>query len=62
LARRKLLHAVKALQEKGTQPPGVDPQTHKVRSASFLLPKNQNYSDAAQEYLQAHPGKPHESL
>ncbi len=62
LARRKLLHAVKALQEEGTQPPGVDPQTHKVRSASFLLPKNQNYSDAAQEYLQAHPGKPHESL
>ena len=62
LARRKLLEAIKELQEEGTAPPGVDPDTHKVRSAAVLLPRGEPYHEAAQEQLRAAPGKRHASV
>ncbi len=62
LARRKMFEALKALQEEGKLPPGVDPETHKVRSASVLLPRDQAYQEAAQEHLRAVPGRAHASV
>lgn len=62
MARRKLFKAVTNLQEKGEMPPGLDPETHKVRSASVLLPRDQAYEDVAQEHLRASPGTPHASV
>ena len=62
MARRKLFKAVTNLQEKGEMPPGLDPETHKVRSASVLLPRDQAYKDVAQEHLRATPGTPHASV
>ena len=62
LARRKLLQAVKEMQEEGRPPPGLDPDTHKVRSAAFLLPRDQAYAEAAREHLRASPGTTHASI
>ena len=62
MARRKLFKAVKAMQENGEIPPGLDPETHKVRSVSILLPRDQAYKDAAMEHLRASPGTPHASV
>jgi phthalate 4,5-dioxygenase len=49
-ARRCLLNAVKTL-ENGEQLPGLDPESHKVRSASVLLPKGVPFHEGAQEAL-----------
>jgi phthalate 4,5-dioxygenase len=62
LARRKLLAAVADFEENGTPPPGVDPETHAVRSASILLPRDQAYAEAASEHLRAVADKPHASV
>jgi len=62
MARRKLVEAVTRLEEDGVIPPGVDPETHKVRSASFLLPRDQRYVEAAAEALRVQPGKPHATV
>ncbi|MFB3078534.1 MAG: hypothetical protein ACE1Y4_11080 [Lysobacterales bacterium] len=62
MARRKLLKAVKKLQEEGEMPPGLDPEMHKVRSASVLSPRDQDYKDVAQQHLRATPGIPHASV
>jgi hypothetical protein len=56
MARQRLLRAVKALEQSGTTPPGVDPVHQRVRSASVVLPSDQSYQDAAHEALIAHPG------
>lgn len=62
MARRKLLNAVSDFRENGDTPPGVDPETHKVRSASVLLPREKTYEDGAMDYLRAAPGTPHASV
>ena len=62
MARRKMLKALKAMQEGDELPPGVDPEAHKVRSASVILQENQAYHEAAQADLWASPGKPHRSV
>ncbi len=56
MARQRLLKAVKALEEKGTVPPGVDPAHHRVRSAAIVLPPDQPYAIAAGEALKVRPG------
>ena len=61
-ARRKLLQALEAMQETSELPPGVDPETHKVRSASVLLAEDKAFYEAAQADLWAVPGKPHASV
>ncbi len=62
LARRKMLKALEELRDNGTLPDGVDPKLHKVRSAAFLLPRDQTYAEAARELLRVVPGKPHASV
>jgi phthalate 4,5-dioxygenase oxygenase subunit len=58
MARQRLMRAAKALAEKGTLPPGRDPEEMKVRSAAVILPPDQPYKDAAREALRAKPGVP----
>lgn len=62
LARRKLLKAVKELQEKKIIPPGVDPEEHKVRSASLLLPREQPMAEGASEAVRVAEGQRHVSV
>jgi hypothetical protein len=56
MARQRLLRAAKALADKGTLPPGVDPAHHLVRSAALILPPDQAYKDAASEALKVRSG------
>jgi hypothetical protein len=55
MARQRLMRAVRAL-EKGEPPPGIDPATHRVRSAAVVLPRDAAFADAAREALTARPG------
>jgi hypothetical protein len=57
MARHRLRKAAQALQ-KGSPPPGLDPVTHRVRSASIVLPPNVAFKDAAKEALIAKEGVP----
>ena len=60
-ARRRLLDAVAAL-AKGVSPPGLEPETHRVRSASFVSSASR-FKDAAQEAsLSAEAGTAHVSI
>jgi phthalate 4,5-dioxygenase oxygenase subunit len=61
LARRKIFAAIEAV-EKGETPMGVDPESHKVRSASVLLKRELAYNEAAGDALRAAPGVPHASV
>ena len=50
-ARQCLLKAVKAL-ENGEKLPALDPSTHRIRSASVLLPKGVPFQEGAKEALE----------
>ena len=56
MARQRLLKAARALADKGTIPPGVDPEHHKVRQAALLLKRDVPYKDGAKEALKAKKG------
>jgi phthalate 4,5-dioxygenase len=56
MARHRLMRAAKALVDKGTVPPGVDPEHHKVRSVSIVLPPDQAFKEGAKEALVGRPG------
>jgi hypothetical protein len=62
MARHRLMRAAKALVDKGTIPPGVDPEHHKVRSASVVLSPDQAFKDAAKEALTSRPGVAHATV
>ena len=62
MARNRLLRAAKALAEKGEAPPGLDPATHRVRSAAVVLPADQQFHVAAREALMARDGMPPASV
>ncbi|HEX7071602.1 MAG TPA: hypothetical protein VF190_12380, partial [Rhodothermales bacterium] len=62
MARRKMFKALKDLQENGQPPASVDPETHKVRSASLLLPEGQAFVDGMGDAVRVTPGKPHASV
>lgn len=49
-ARRAVLNACKNLMN-GIEPPGLDPETHKVRAAAVLLPNNAPFQVAAKKHL-----------
>ena len=51
-----------ALKEKNATPPGTDPETHLVRSASIILPPGVPFMDGAGEGLRARKGVAHTSL
>jgi phenylpropionate dioxygenase-like ring-hydroxylating dioxygenase large terminal subunit len=55
MARHRLMRAAKALQ-KGVEPPGRDPVTQRVRSASLVLPPDVPFAEAAKDALRAQPG------
>ena len=56
MARNRLLKAARALADKGTVPPGVDPEHHKVRQAALLLKRDVPYKEGAKEALKAKKG------
>jgi len=62
MARHRLLRAAKALAEKGTLPPGRDPEHQRVRSAAVVLPADQPFKDAAKDALVARAGVAHTSV
>ncbi|HXT80655.1 MAG TPA: Rieske 2Fe-2S domain-containing protein [Acetobacteraceae bacterium] len=57
-ARDRLARAARALADKGVAPPGTDPTTHRVRSASLVLPSDQPFHEAAREALTVRAGVP----
>lgn len=61
MARRMLFKALKNLEEDDQPPPSTDPETHKVRSASLLLPEGQEFKDSAEHVVRPTAGKPHTS-
>ncbi|HXF86825.1 MAG TPA: Rieske 2Fe-2S domain-containing protein [Xanthobacteraceae bacterium] len=54
MARHRLMKAARDL-EKGVTPPGLDPATHQVRSASLVLPCDVPFQIGAKEALIARP-------
>ena len=56
MARHKLMRAANALVKNGTLPAGRDPQHHRVRSASVILPPGVPFKDAAKDALIAREG------
>ena len=52
--RQRLLNAVKALQDQGVPPPGVDePEVYRVRSGGIILPKDADWIEATRERRKA---------
>jgi phthalate 4,5-dioxygenase len=62
MARHRMLKAVKALNDKGITPPGVDPAHHRVRSAAVVLPPDQPFKEGAREALTVREGTAHASV
>ena len=62
LARRKIFSAIEAFEKNGEIPQGVDPEHHKVRSVSVLLPKEEKFIEGADEALRVKEGEPHTSV
>jgi hypothetical protein len=61
MARHRLRRAALELQ-KGIEPPGLAPESHRVRSATFVLPVGLPFADAKREALKVHEGVPHTSI
>jgi phthalate 4,5-dioxygenase len=61
MARHRLRKAAVELQ-KGKQPPGLDPECHRVRSASFVLPIGMPFDKANSEAFKAKEGVAHTSI
>jgi phenylpropionate dioxygenase-like ring-hydroxylating dioxygenase large terminal subunit len=53
MTRHRLSKAALALQQKGVQPPGVDPSAHRVRPAGVVLPPDVSFKEGAKEALVA---------
>jgi phthalate 4,5-dioxygenase len=56
MARRRLKRALIALRDHGEQPPGIDPDHQRVRSAAVVLPEGMAFADACREDLTVRPG------
>jgi hypothetical protein len=61
MARIRLQKAAMAVQQ-GGMPDGIDPATHRVRSASLVLPENVSFFEAAADALRARAGVAHTSV
>jgi phenylpropionate dioxygenase-like ring-hydroxylating dioxygenase large terminal subunit len=61
MARARLRKAALALAQ-GAAPDGVDPRTHRVRSASVVLPDNASFYEAAADVLVVRDGVQHTSV
>ena len=53
--RKRLMGAARALRERGTPPPGLDPKPYRVRSASALLPANADWVEGARSAIVTRP-------
>jgi phthalate 4,5-dioxygenase len=62
MARHRMLKAIKALNDKGVAPPGVDPAHQRVRSAAVILPADQPFNEGAREALIVREGTAHASV
>jgi len=52
--RRRMLEAAKALRERGVPPPGVNhPELYRVRSCQAILPKDQDWKAAMNDWHHA---------
>jgi phthalate 4,5-dioxygenase oxygenase subunit len=61
MARHRLRRAAIALQ-KGTEPPGITPESQRVRSATFVLPVDIPFDQAKRDDLKVREGQPHTSI
>lgn len=61
MARRRLVVAAEGV-AKGIQPPGVDPEHTRVRSASVILPRDVAFHQAAEAALMPEPGSAHATV
>ena len=55
--RRRLIDAARALREQGTPPPGQDPGSFLVRSASVVVPPGADWVPAATPRIVVRPGQ-----
>ena len=62
MARRKIFNAIEALENYGESPEGVDPEHHKVRSVSVLLPRDEKFIEGAKDAVRVKEGEPHTSV
>jgi phthalate 4,5-dioxygenase len=62
MARHRLIKAAKELKDKGIAPPGIAPESQRVRSVAVILRPDQPFKDAAREMLAVQPGKAHASV
>jgi len=62
VARQRLMRAARALAENGTPPPGIDPATHRVRSAAVVLPEGASFAEAAADVLRVTEGVAHRTV
>jgi hypothetical protein len=58
MARLRLRKAAQAVQ-KGKRAPGVEPEAQSVRSASFVLPEDGAFKDAALDAIKVRKGEFH---
>jgi phthalate 4,5-dioxygenase len=56
--RRRLMQAARALRDHGTRPPGLEPASFLVRSASAVLVPGANWVDGAMARIVVRPGQP----
>ena len=56
MARHRLMKAAKALRDKGTPPPAINPAAQRVRSAAVVLPVGVAFNEAAKDALLARDG------
>ena len=61
MARHRLRRAALAL-ENGIAPPGLAPESQRVRSATFVLPFDVPFAEARREELKARAGVAHTSI
>jgi phenylpropionate dioxygenase-like ring-hydroxylating dioxygenase large terminal subunit len=62
MARHRLRRAALALQQKGEAPAGLTAESHRVRSATFVLPANVPFVDARADDLKVREGQMHTSI
>ena len=62
MARRNLFKAAQALETDGVTPPGVAPETHRVRSASFTLPVDKVFHEEMADIFKVKAGVGHTSI
>lgn len=55
--RRRLMHAARALRDRETPPPGLDPAAFLVRSASAVLPPGADWIEGATARIVVRPGQ-----